>query len=334
MGADNSKMYTLPSSTAVGTKKFSAHSAEDACLILQYHRVATLCHDPLQLAVQPHNFERQMEYLVENCNVISMDEMKRHLENATPFAKRTVVVTFDGGYTDVLYTAKEVLAEYGVFATVFVPSARITDPGQFWQCELEDILIAGNARGHLEIEIDGQCYMWSLRTRRDAFQTFEVLCSILPSSPPSAQKRIISQVRLALDAKADEPDSHRTMDAQELRMLEAGGLITVGGHTHNLAKLSALPAWQKLEELTKNKNVLEEALSHPVEYFSYPFGNQDGSTKENAAMLENVGFTLACGNSYGTVNAAKATNRFELPRVKVGNWNPFTFYKFLEGFFT
>lgn len=327
-------MYILPSSSAAGTKEFSARIAEDTCLILQYHRVATLCHDPLQLAVQPHNFERQIEYLVENYNIISMDEMKRHLENATPFTKRTVVVTFDGGYTDVLYTAKEVLEEYGVFATVFVPSAKITEPGQFWQSELEDILIAGNARGHLEIEIDGQCYMWSLRTRRDAFRTFDVFCSILPNKTPSAQERIISQIRVSLDGKAAEPDCHRTMDAQELRMLEAGGLITIGGHTHNLVKLSALPGWQKMEELTRNKNVLEEALGHRVEYFSYPFGNEDACTKETAAILGVAGFTLACGNSYGTVNAAKAMDRFELPRVKVGNWNPFTFYKFLEGFFT
>jgi len=327
-------MYTLPSSSATGAKAFSARIAADTCLILQYHRVATLCHDPLRLAVQPHNFERQMEYLVGNYNVISMDEMKRHLETATPFAKRSVVVTFDGGYTDVLYTAKEVLAEYGVFATVFMPSAKITEPGQFWQSELEDILIAGNAGGHLEIEIDGQSYMWSLRTRRDAFHTFDVLCSIIPSSPPSAQKRIVNQIRLALDAKPAEPDCHRTMDALELRMLEDGGLITVGGHTHNLVKLSALPQWQQIEEVVRNKEVLEEVLEHPVEYFSYPFGNENGCTKDTAAILENAGFTLACDNSYGTVNAAKTTDHFELPKVKVGNWNPFTFYKFLEGFFT
>jgi hypothetical protein len=43
---------------------------------------------------------------------------------------------------------------------------------------------------------------------------------------------------------------------------------------------------------------------------------------------------LAFGSSHGTVIGAKAANRYELPRVKVGNWNPFTFYRFLEGFFT
>ena len=294
-----------------------------------------MCHDPLQLSVQPHNFESQMEYLAESFNVISMDEMKHHLETATPFTGGTVAVTFDGGYTDVLYTAKDVLERYGVFATVFAPSATIIEPGQSWQGQLEDLLIAGNARGHLEIEIDGQCYMWSLRSRRDAFRTFDALYSILPNMTHSAQKRIISQIRLGLSSKPEETDSHRTMDAQELRMLEDSPLITIGGHAHNLVNLSALPGYRQIEQLARNKEILEEVLGHPVEYFSYPFGNENGyAATETAAMLEDLGFTLACANSYGTVAGIDARNRFELPRVKVGNWNPFNFYRFLEGFFT
>jgi peptidoglycan/xylan/chitin deacetylase (PgdA/CDA1 family) len=327
-------MYVLPSISAIATKGSSAHTAADTCLILQYHRVASLCHDPLQLAVQPHNFESQMEYLAENFNVISTDQMKLHLETSTPFDNRTVAVTFDGGYSDILYTAKEVLDKYGIHATVFASSARIIEAEQFWQSELEDILIAGDPRGNMEIEIDGKCYMWSLRNRRDAFRTFDVLCSIMPDMTPLAQKRILSRIKLCIDSKPDEPDCHSMMDARELQMLEDGGLITIGGHTHNLVKLSALPKWRQIEELTRNKDVLEEALRHPVEYFSYPFGNEDCYTTEAAEMLENIGFTLAFGSSHGTVIGAKAANRYELPRVKVGNWNPFTFYRFLEGFFT
>lgn len=327
-------MYVLPSISAIATKGFSAQIATDVCLILQYQRVASLSHDPLQLAVQPHNFERQIEYLAENFNVISTDEMKLHLETATPFDNRTVAVTFDGGYSDILYTAKEVLDKYRVPATVFASSARIIEAGQLWQSELEDILIAGTPRGNLDIEIDGQCYMWSLRNRRDAFRTFDALSAIMPDMTPSVQKRILSQIKLCIDSKNAEPDSHRIMDAQELQMLEGGGLITIGGHTHNLVKLSALPKWRQIEELVRNKDVLEEALRHPVEYFSYPFGSEDCYTKETAEMLEDIGFTLAFGSSYGTVSGAKVTNRYEIPRVKVGNWNPFTFYRFLEGFFT
>ena len=130
------EMYVLPSISAIATKDFSAQTATDACLILQYQRVASLCHDPLQQAVEPHNFERQMEYLRENFDVISTDEMKLHMETATPFGNRTVAVTFDGGYSEILYTAKEVLDRYRIPATVFATSARIIEAEQLWQSEL------------------------------------------------------------------------------------------------------------------------------------------------------------------------------------------------------
>ncbi|MHC4743203.1 MAG: polysaccharide deacetylase family protein, partial [Planctomycetota bacterium] len=334
MGAVSQEMYVLPFIRAIATENFSTNAALDSCLILQYHRVASLCHDPLQLAVQPHNFERQMEYLAENFDVISTDDMKLHLETSTPFDNNTVVVTFDGGYSDILYTAKEILEEYAIPATVFTSSAGITKDGQLWQSELEDILIAAEPRGNVKIEIDGKCYTLSLRNRREAFRTFDVLYSIMPDMTPPVQRRILSQIRRSLDCQGAEPDPHSVMNSRQLQMLEDGGLITIGGHTHNFAKLSALPKWRQIEELARNKEVLEEALSHPVEYFSYPFGNEDSHTKETAEMLEDIGFTLAFGSSYGTVSAAGETNCYELPRVKVGNWNPFTFYRFLEGFFT
>jgi len=328
------KIYDLPL-RALSVAGYSCGlTATEACLILQYHRVASLCHDPLQIAVQPQHFERQIEYLADNFNVISIDEMRRHLDAAAPFGRRTIVVTFDGGYADVLYTAKEVLAEYGVCATVFAASANIIEKGQLWPDELEDILIAGHVEGHLEIEIDGRWLQWPVSSARDRFRAFDALYSILQDRAAPEQKDILKQISLGLDTNADELDCHRTMDAQELKRLEHGGLITIGGHTHNYVKLSALPRWQQVEELSKNKNVLEEVLGHKIEYFSYPFGTDDGYTAETGAIPEDTGFALACGNSYGTVSAVGRPNRYELPRVKVGNWNSLTFHRFLEGFFS
>ena len=314
-------------------KNSPKHTKIDTCLILQYHRVALLSHDPLQLAVEPCRFERQIEYLAQNFNVISIGEMKRHLETATPFRAKTAVITFDGGYTDVLYTAKEVLEGCEVFATVFAASANITEGGRFWPNELENFLIANHFQGQLEVEIDHQLYNWPLRTQHDRFRTYDDLYSILSNKTPSEQRAIVDQITQSLDLRAEELDNHRTMSAQELKKLEEGGLITIGGHTHNYVKLSALPKWGQAGEISKNKDVLEEVLGHSIEYFSYPFGNDNSYTAETINILGDFGFSLACSNSYGTVSVTGGTNCYELPRVKVGNWNPFTFYRFLKGFF-
>ena len=305
----------------------------DVCLVLQYNRVASLCFDPLQLAVEPYHFEKQIEYLAQNFNVISIDQMKHHLETSTPFRERTVVVTFDGGYTDVLYTAKEVLERYKVFATVFASSAGIIERGRFWWQELEDFLIANHFQGQLEVEIDYQLHKWPLSTQLDRFRAYDDLYSILSDKTPSEQRTIVEQITRSLDLRAEEFDNHRTMSAQELIKLAESGLITIGGHTHSYVKLSSLSKWQQIEEILKNKNILEEVLGHKIEYFSYPFGGDNGYTAETISILEDIGFSLACGNSYGTVSIIGHTSRYELPRVKVGNWNLFTFYRFLSRFF-
>jgi len=303
------------------------------CLVLQYHRVASLCFDPLQLAVEPYHFEQQMEYLAQNFNVVSLDQMKYHLETSKPFRQRTVAVTFDGGYSDVLYTAKEVLQRYNIFATVFTSSAHIIEEGDFWWKELEDFLVANHFKGQMELEIDHRIYKWPLVTQLDKFRAYEDLYSILSNKTPSEQRMIIEQLTTSLEFEAEELDKHRTMSAQDLRKLEEGGLVTIGGHTHSYVKLSSLPKWQQIEEILRNKDILEEILGHNIEYFSYPFGNDDSYTTETIGILEDMGYSLACGNSYGSVSITGQANRYELPRVKVGNWNTFTFYSFLRRFF-
>jgi len=43
-------------------------------------------------------------------------------------------------------------------------------------------------------------------------------------------------------------------------------------------------------------------------------------------------FSLVCGNTYGTVNLIRKMNLYDLPRVRVGNWNQIIFHNFLESF--
>jgi len=317
---------------SVSLKNIERHTEANACIVLQYNRIALLCHDPLQLAVEPWKFEEQMAYLAYNFNVISISEMKRHLETAKPFRERTAAVTFDGGYTDILYTAKEVLERYELPATAFVNSAGIIEEKQFWWDELENLLIANHSYGQLQIEMQDSVCCWSLNTEYDRFQAYEDLFEILSNKTPAEQKMIMEQIRTKTNMRAGEFDGHRTMNAQELKELEKGGLITIGGHTHNCVKLSSLAKWQQVEEISKNKSVLEEVLGHRVEYFSYPFGSECVCMGDTEDILEDCGYSLAFGNSHGTIKSVGEINHYDIPRVKIGNCNQFVFHKYLDNF--
>lgn len=311
----------------------SDRAATDTCLVLQYHRVASLCFDPQQLTVEPHHFEEQMAYLAENCNVIPIDDMRRHLDTSRLLKQRTVVITFDGGYSDVLYTAKDVLRRFDLPATVFATSANIIDGGRFWWQNLEDYLIANHFEGQLEIEIDSHLHRWPLLTQFDRCRAYEDLYGILLNKAPSERKRLSEEIGKSIELHAEELDTHRTMSVHELRKLVDGGLITVGGHTHSGAKLSSLPKCDQIDEIMKNKEILEEVLKCPIECFSYPLGNCDNDTRETGEFLEDAGFAMACGGSYGAAGISGRTSRYDLPRVKVGNWNTFAFHRFLRRFF-
>lgn len=310
----------------------AGHCATSCCAILQYHRVALLSHDPLRLAVQPHNFERQMEYLATNCNVISLNELRQHLETATPWRDRTVAVTFDGGYSDVLYTAQEVLERFEIPATVFVPSVNLIRRTRFWWDDLEDVLIAGDSCGPLVVETEEESYCWPLTSQHDRFRAFDDLYGILSNQAPARQRELIADILRSLDGPGEDLDSHATLTAQELKKLEEGGLITVGGYTHHGVKLSLLSEPEQRREIQYNKRMLEEVLGHGIECFAYPFGNEGSYTTATERILRDSGFRLSCRVSPDPVSVTGADGLYELPRLTIRDWNPFTFHKYLEAF--
>jgi len=306
----------------------------DTCLILQYHRIALLRYDPLQLAVEPYKFESQMEYLSNTCNIMPIHEMNRHLEAGRTFRPRSVVLTFDGGYADTLYNASEILDRYRIFATVFCTSANIIKNRQFWWDSLEDYLIAGCVGEQIELEIDNQLFEWPLRTQADRFRAYGDLYSCMTDKTPLQQQGILDQISKHRNNETDALDNHKIMDGQELKQLAESDYITIGGYTHNCVKLSSLSQWQQREEIVKNKTVLEELLARDIDCFSYPFGNSDDNDgTKTVEILKDAGFQLACGNSYGVVSATPNTDRYDLPRARVGNCNLYAFHSYLERFF-
>jgi peptidoglycan/xylan/chitin deacetylase (PgdA/CDA1 family) len=88
--------------------------------ILFYHRVSD---DHDELAVKPNFFRRQMEQLAsDGYRVVDIPDAVRILESGS-LPPRTVALSFDDGYRDVVEHALPILADYGFRATVFVVTA-------------------------------------------------------------------------------------------------------------------------------------------------------------------------------------------------------------------
>jgi peptidoglycan/xylan/chitin deacetylase (PgdA/CDA1 family) len=97
--------------------------------ILRYQHIAE--GDPKATDyIHPTNFSSQMKFLIDNkFQVISLEEVARIYREHAEIPKRTVAITFDGGYDDFYEHAAGVLNKNKMPATVFLQSANIEKKG-------------------------------------------------------------------------------------------------------------------------------------------------------------------------------------------------------------
>jgi peptidoglycan/xylan/chitin deacetylase (PgdA/CDA1 family) len=92
-------------------------------------RIVVLCYHSVhptnsQRSATPHDFEHQIEWLNENCEIVHYSSIPR-LATSTTDGRPLVAVTFDDGYEDNHRYALPILQAHGVHATVFVTTGLV-----------------------------------------------------------------------------------------------------------------------------------------------------------------------------------------------------------------
>lgn len=297
----------------------SAADPARTCVVLQYSRVTLLIHDPLHLAVQPFRFERQMEYLAENYNVLSADDLVYRLTKGAPFPRRSVILMFDGGYADLLYTVQGVLDRLSLSALAFVPTATVLKKGLRWYDTLENLLLPDGVCGECELVIDDEVLSLSLYDRYERFVAYTQLVSLLSRKSPAQQRAILNQIEQALPPCEGEVDGHTSLDAQELKHLDEEGNIRLGSSTHHHVDPDTLTPWERSLEIGKNKEVLEEVLGRRITFFSNPFWAIHDPSAGSMDLLWKLGFTFAYYNTSRSMTLCTKSARLTLPRITVGD---------------
>ena len=108
-------------------------------VILLYHRVEQIECDPWGLAVAPDRFAEQIEALTRYRKVVPLDRLVTEL-NRGRAPKNWVAITFDDGYSDLLYQARPVLERLDCPATLFVTTGTLDTNGFWWDRLSEAVL--------------------------------------------------------------------------------------------------------------------------------------------------------------------------------------------------
>jgi peptidoglycan/xylan/chitin deacetylase (PgdA/CDA1 family) len=261
--------------------------------VLAYHGV-TLGKDEgalgnrRRLHVPARRFEEHLRFLTSRWHPIRLSELRAHLVDGRTIPKRSVVITFDDGYRNVLSVALPILRRFSVPATLFVLTAE--RPSRLWMDRLESALEKTELK---EFHWDGaHIPLDSAKARARAVAT---LAAPLQSLGPERESKL-QEILQGLQVVVSPPDDDRDLLTwEEVRTVRGAGL-EIGSHADAHEPLTSAPPEAVHERLLQSRTRLEAELGSGPYPLAYPYGSWTPAVRASA---ESAGFSCALTTDAG-----------------------------------
>ncbi len=254
-------------------------------------------------------------------DVVSIDEAVRRLKEEED--RRFVCFTFDDGYRDNLEYAYPLFKRRGIPLTLYVPTDFPDGDGELWWIALEEIVARAD-----EIELCRNGSLWTLpaRTVQEKYRAFDEIYWWLRLIDEATQRQVVRALadRYEVDMTAD--CRRLIMDWDEIRIMAADPLVTVGAHTKAHYAVAKLSPARALEEMSGSADRIERELGSRPVHFCYPYGDPASAGPRDFALAREAGFKTAVTTRKGMLFPAHRQHLRALPRVSLnGDYQSLTY---------
>lgn len=299
--------------------------------VLMYHRVLPAGADTFShygIIVSPETFALQMQFLKRHFRLLTPEQFGAEL-TGSGFGRRSCLVTFDDGWQDNHRHALPVLKRYEIPIVAFVATAFIGTANTFWQERLTRLLFMASRSTLFGEDVLQELDALDSRSMDDAAAEYRLrnLVTTLKLREPIIKERLIQ--RLEADAKRAGLDGSdlgedRFLSWDEVRDLQASGLVTIGSHAHTHTPLPTLGYAGAKVELARSQQELRDHGIRPTSICAYPNGNVDDAV---AAAARDAGITLGFATGHGRVS--NGDDPLRLRRINVHDRSTSTRAEFL-----
>ena len=288
---------SIKSVASIANSKLSfASPARDSINVIAYHRVVADIEKAERdaiygLVVSSATFRRHCELLRKFYSVVSLETARYFLDNERKVARPLAVITFDDGYLDFYEEAFPILNEFGLPATVFLPTNFI---GQnkplahdriYWlvkQSIEKSISLAGALS---KAGVNGEIVKEFTNSRN-----LLKLTDLLVHLPDNLREKLICEVEKEFGDKfEDYPREYQLLNWEMVREMARKG-INFGAHTENHVVLPLENESVMETEIAGSKKQLETQLGSKVISFAYPNGEYNTAVKN---LVAQAGFQVA-----------------------------------------
>jgi peptidoglycan/xylan/chitin deacetylase (PgdA/CDA1 family) len=264
-------MKSLAKKAILGTRtlRLAASLRENSVVILMYHSVlpdpSTEINSLGEMIHSADVFLGQMELLARDYHPISLDEAVHGLRDGNALTKRSVVVTFDDGYTDNYEIAMPMLNQAGIPATFYTTVDCIDSRKLPWPARLRFAIRSTKARDWTPPDEK----RLPLETPAQRDEAFREACGSLSKLSGQAQESFVSRLEQDLKASLPNHSAALMMNYDQLRALARHKHI-VASHTMTHPNIAFIGEEECRRELTESKRRLESELGAPIKHFAYP----------------------------------------------------------------
>ncbi len=290
----------------LGKKKF-----KDRALVLMYHRVVTEtergnCLSQDGIVVTKASFEKQMRFLRDSFNVLSLNDFIDCIEGRRAFGHKSCLVTFDDGWNDNYQNAYTLLNEMGIPAVIFITTDFVGTGELFWQEKITELLYRLNGAykndrnfaGSIQEKLRDKAIESVLRSDRGKLKgEVSGYISKLKEKRTVEIEDIIRCLN-ELEGKSDNGNStvESFLNWNEIKVMAVNG-ISFGSHGKSHAILTRLGKSEVEKEVQESKALIERMLGTPVLSFSYPNGDY---SEEVTEIVKHSGYRAAFSTESGT----------------------------------
>ena len=277
-------------------------------VFLNYHRV--LSDFEFQHTDRPDNdlvvskkiFENQINYLKENFEVISIEEI-----NQKKNKKRKVVITFDDGYFDNLKYALPILEKYNCPAIIYIATSFLDDKAIPWWLTVWKIILS-------QRQLNYNNKIYKIVEKEDKKNCYKILCRDLISLNKNQQDIILDNLSDTNIIK--ENNTKNFLSSEDLASLGNNNLIEIGCHTHTHQNLKVLSKEEIHNEIMNSKNILQKIIKKKIHHFSIPYGSKNCFDENVIEQLSAYNFKTIVTTEHDVFRKNQC-NR--IPRIGIGN---------------
>jgi len=296
-----------------GVLRAAAGMRRGSTAILMYHSVTEnpARHDALLGGIGHSRevFRRQMELLAGSYLPLSLDQVNHFVRGDSELPSRSVVVTFDDGYTDNYEIAAPILNEAGVPATFYVTVECAEERKLPWPSRLR---FAFHTTGK-KSWADSSGKIWPLGSASEREKALLVSSDECCKLSGKTQANYVSSLEEELDARVPPETGSLMMDFDQMRMLAKQDHI-VGSHTMTHPNMAYLAPEDAHREMTESRQRLEQHLNSLVVHFSYPCPALSPHwTEQTVTLSRQARYETAVTTDRGLVH--KGDNLLRLKRV-------------------